>query len=130
MVGITGMDEHLVIFLEPGVHLVPVEGDVVLQVGPLGLQVAPGGFFGDTISHLDRVETCLTPAGMRAGEAGGYEQILADVLGREVVDGQPLLLQHQHHPATVGDGDPAEHHAHAPLGRFEENPVVRDGPLT
>ena len=46
------MHEYLVVLLEPTVHLVPVEGDVVLQVGALRLEVTPGGFLGDAITNL------------------------------------------------------------------------------
>ena len=46
------MDEDFIVLLEPGIHLVPVKGDVVFQVGPLGLQIAPGGFFHDPVADL------------------------------------------------------------------------------
>src|SRR2546430_1854150 len=58
---------------------------------------------------------------MRAGVTGWLKQIDADVLHGEVIDRQPLLLQHQHHGAVVGPidraGAGAERRAITPAAR-------------
>src|SRR5438067_5142999 len=66
---------------------------------------------------------------MRAGVTGGLKQIDADVLRGEVIDRQPLLLQHQHHGAAVGNGCATEHHAHTTVGRHKGDVIAGDRPL-
>ena len=66
---------------------------------------------------------------MRAGVTGGLKQIDADVLNGEVIDRQPLLLQHQHHGAAVSNGCASEHHAHTAVGRDQGDVIAADRPL-
>src|SRR5207249_2235621 len=56
VVRVARMDEDLVIFLEPSVHLGPVERDVILEIVSLRLEVSPGGLLRDAIADLDGEE--------------------------------------------------------------------------
>jgi hypothetical protein len=125
------MHEHFVVFFEPCVHLVPVKGDVILQVLALRLQVAPGGFFGDPLANSQVVERGLTLALVLVRISRRGEQIEFHVVHREVINRQSLLLDHQQDRAAVGDGLAAKHHAHAPLRRLDvdiagQRPLVVD----
>jgi hypothetical protein len=53
-VRIARMHEDLIVFLVPGVHLIPVEGDVTLKAFPfrIGTVVRPGDILGDAGPHL------------------------------------------------------------------------------
>ena len=101
------MDEHLVVLLEPGVHLVPVEGDVILQIRALGLQVAPGCLLRNAVTDLHRVEGGVALARMVARVARRDKQIEANVLDREVIDREALVLEHEHHGTRIGNRDPS-----------------------
>jgi hypothetical protein len=67
-----------------------VAGDVRALVDRLG--IAPDGVLGDAVADADREVARLALA--RAGRLllGRFEQVLADVAEREVVDGQVALL--------------------------------------
>ena len=90
------MDEDFVVLLEPGVHLVPVERNVVVQLRTFWIQVAPGGLLGHAIADLDGEKARFSLAGMRALVARWYEQVLLHVFDREVIHRKALLLDQQH----------------------------------
>ena len=122
--------EDLVVLLPPRVHRVPVEGDVPGDVGARvdRLRVVPDRVLGDPVADADREVARLALA-----RAGGVlvrrlEQVVADVLQREVVDGEMALLEEDQDAVRVGDGLAAEHHADALDRRFDRDDLAGPRP--
>jgi hypothetical protein len=123
VVGIARMHEHLVVLFEPGVHLVPVERHVILQIGARRLQVTPGCFLGDAVTDLHGEEAGLAFPGMVAGVTRRDKQVELHVLHREVIDGEAPVLEHEHDGARIGNGRAAQQHADTTPGGFEKDAV-------
>ncbi len=119
MIRVARVDEDLVVLFEPGVELVPVEGDVVGQGGLLGarLGVAPGCPLGDALADTQRPVV----DGRRGFGVvtGGLQQVGVHVRAGEPVDGHALRLEHQHDPRAVGDRDATEEGPHPARARLD-----------
>ena len=116
VVRVTGVDKDLVILLVPGVHLVPVESDVVperLEAWPR-IRVGPGCLLRPPLPCHD-IEAG-SPVLRRPGRARGADMLARDVGLRKPVDGQPLRLEREQDVAGVGDRNAVEVHPH-PAGR-------------
>ena len=84
------MDENLLVLLEPTVDLVPVDATYPERSGVpgSGFGVAPHGILDPPVADHDRPVGRLTPLrGQWVDLSVGSQQIEADVLSREVVDG-------------------------------------------
>ena len=80
------MHEDLVLLFEPRVHLVPVEGHVILEIASLGLKVSPGRLLRDAFADLDREEARITFPRMVARVGGRNEEVGANIGHREVIN--------------------------------------------
>jgi len=109
------VDEDLVVLLEPGVHPAPIDGQVALDVGTLGQRVlvAPDGVADHPVTDRDRPVGGVTLVRAVGGGVGRLQQLGADVLGWEVVDGQVPGLQQQQRPGGVDDGHAVQEGPHA-----------------
>ena len=105
LVRVAGVDEDLVVLLEPRVDGVPEEGDEVGDVrAPLDdLGVGPHGVLGPAVADDDRPVRGDTLARARRVAVGGFEQVVAHVAAREVVHGQVAVLEEVPGPLAVGD---------------------------
>ena len=65
MIGVPGVDEDLIVLLEPGVHQLPVEGDKTGNVGAAGggIEVSPGDVLDGPAIDRDRVIGRVTLGG-------------------------------------------------------------------
>src|SRR5215208_3669175 len=90
MVGIPGMNEDLLVLLVPMIHLTPIEGQVTCKrrSGIYRLRVAPHGVLCDPITHPHGPVGGVAFKGTVRRVIALLEEVHADVLLREVVDGQ------------------------------------------
>jgi hypothetical protein len=91
--------------------------------------VAPDGVAGDPVADDDRPVGGVALVGAVGGGVGRLQQVGADVLGWEVVDGQVHGLQQQR-PGGVDHGDVAQEGPHAARGRRGPDGVVAAGTVT
>ena len=126
VVGVAGVDEDLLVLLEPVLHRVPVERDAIrdLPHGGERFGVGPDAALGDAPASLDGpVARVALERAMRV-VARWREQVEAHVDAGEVPDGQVTALVQEQHVARVDDGLAAEHPAHPPSGRLEVDRVL------
>ena len=79
-VRVVGVDEDLLVLLEPAVHRVPVEADQAAQLFDRRLRVVPRGVLGLPVAALDREVLGLAPARRVPRTAVRRQELRADVL--------------------------------------------------
>ena len=129
VVGVPGVHEDLVVLLEPGVELVPVEGDVSLESRSVSgrLRVAPGRVLDLTIADLQVPALGLTSIAGVQGVARRLQQVHPHVAGGEVINHQAARLEHEQGVLAVCDRLARDKRAHATSGLLHSDPGAVDG---
>src|SRR5215212_7172839 len=100
------MDEDLLVLLVPMIHLMPIECQVAgdRRAGVYRLRVTPHSVLGHAVADTHRTVSSFALEGAVSRVVALLQQVHADVLLREVVDGQEPRLVHQLHLLAVRDG--------------------------
>ena len=110
------MHVHLIVLLEPGLHLRPFECHVVAQQESIGrwVRIPPRGVLRRPVPRPDRPAPDRPLVGARRRVGGGDEDLGPHVRQRKVVDREPAGLAEKQHALAVGhdlaaeaDPDPA-----------------------
>src|SRR6266550_2964047 len=90
MAHVARMGKDLIVFLIPVIEAVPVERNVLADLGRAGWRRVepPCRILDHSIAHPEVVEGPLTEGRVRLRPIGRFEQIGPKVAAREVVDGQ------------------------------------------
>ena len=115
------------IFLEPGVHLVPIKGEVFLYILPIreGLEVAPDGVLLHPVAHPDGPIGRIALVGTVGVVVGRLQQVHAHVFFGEVVDGTMPGLAEQLGPLAVDNRLAVDHHPHPAGAQVDLDLVIR-----
>ncbi len=115
------MDDDLFLFLEPGIHRVPVEGDIAAQVGPvlLAVRVLPGGVLGYLVPRFDVPVNGSPLITGFCRVVRLLQQVHADVFFGEIVDQRVADIHQQHGVFAVGNGHATQFGPNPASGRFE-----------
>ena len=129
LVRIARVHVDLVVLLEPGVHLRPLERHVVAQEEPARrrIGIAPRGMLRGPVAHPHRPARGSVRAAAGPGMAGRREGLAPDVRAREVVDRDAARLPEQEGAPAVGDELAREAHPHPAGARLELVTGIRLG---
>ena len=109
------------VLLEPGIHLVPCESDIVFQLRAVARRVTKGegGVVRDLVADLHVPKDAFALETRMGRIVARLEPVHPHVFLREVVEWQMVGFTEQHHLFTISKELPIEIDAHPPRARLK-----------